>query len=129
MAPRASSDVVDNHHMSLRRFTGMKRLCAIVDFIFSPLRAAFGLGSPKQFSLLIVCSGAEVTPWRGVIPHKTKQEKKTMSNSSVLEGCSESCIVPPPHREHRRPRAEQPWQEQGLGQAQGQGQHLGTRWE
>lgn len=48
-------DVVDNHHVSLRRFTGMKRLCAIVDFIFSPLRPAFGLGSPKQFSLLIVC--------------------------------------------------------------------------
>lgn len=91
----------------------MKRLCAIVDFIFFPRRPAFGLGSPKQLSLLIVIIGAEVTPWRGVIPCKTKQEKKTMSNSSELEGCSESCIVPPSHMEQRRPRTEQPWQEEG----------------
>lgn len=53
-----------------------------------------------------------MTPERGVIPCKTKQEKKTMSKSSVLEGCSESCIVPPSPRAEE-PRTEQPWQEQG----------------
>lgn len=52
-----------------------------------------------------------MTPQRGVIPCKTEQEKKTMSNSSVLEGCSESSIVPP-SEEQRRPETEQPQREE-----------------
>lgn len=82
VAPRASSDVLDNHHMSLRRFTGMKRLCAIVDFIFSPLRPAFGLGSPKQFRLLIVCFWSRSDSMEGSYSMQNKTGKE--NNVQVL---------------------------------------------